>query len=350
MTSPTTTQETSHRAERLVLVAGGGEAPAGSLATRAKLIEPFGVDFDRDGNLVIAEMTGQRLLCVDTQGILTTIGGTGTAGYSGDGGPALQAQFNNLHNLVIASDGAIYLSDTWNFCVRKIDPNTGIVTTVAGNGQSGPGGDGVPASQVALGGIYCVALDPQEEHLYLADLDNRRVRAMNLQTGLLTTVAGNGNCGVPADGAEARTSPLVDPRAVAIDTESNLYILERNGHALRVVGKDGRIRTVIGTGIAGATGDGGEARLATLNSPKYLCMDLEDNVILADTNNHLIRKYQPREGKIVRIAGTGQQGAAGLDGDPLNAELYYPHGLSVHPSGALYIADSFNNRVLKIVY
>jgi sugar lactone lactonase YvrE len=349
VTSTVTTQQTPKRAQRLVLVAGGGEGNDGSPAIQAKLFEPVGVGFDGDGNLFIAEMSGQRLLRVDTRGILTTFGGTGTAGYSGDGGPATKAQFNNLHNLAVASNGAIYLSDTWNCCVRKVNPDSGVVTTIAGNGQKGSGGEGVLATEVSLGGIYCVALDTQEEHLYLADLDNRRVRALNLQTGVLTTVAGNGECGVPTDGMEARTSPLVDPRAVALDADDNLYILERNGHALRVVGTDNCIRTVVGTGIVGASGDGGEARQATLNAPKDLCIDLEGNVILADTNNHLIRKYLSHEDKVVRITGTGRQGSTGLDGDPLNAALYYPHGVYVHPSGTLYIADSFNHRVLKIV-
>src|SRR5262249_15054923 len=157
----------------------------GSPATQAQLHEPVGVGCDREGNLIIAEMTGQRLLRVDTRGILTTLGGTGTAGYFGDDGPVAKAQFNNLHNLAIASNATIYLPYTWNCCVRKVDPDTGVVTTVAGNGQRGVGGEGVLAAQEALGGIYCVALDPQEQHLYLADLDNRRVRALNLQTGVL---------------------------------------------------------------------------------------------------------------------------------------------------------------------
>jgi len=144
-------------------------------------------------------------------------------------------------------------------------------------------------------------------------------------------------------------SPLVDPRAVAADGKGNIYILERSGHALRFVDRQGQIRTVVGTGEKGESGDGGEARQATLNGPKHLCLDLEGNVIVADTENHLIRKYLPKEHRIVRVAGSGKKGTAGLGGSPELAELNQPHGVYVHRDGTLYIADSSNNRVLKIV-
>ena len=184
--------------------------------------------------------------------------------------------------------------------------------------------------------------------MYLADLDNRRVRAVDLKTGIVGAVAGNGKRGVPPDGAEATMAPLVDPRAVAADANGNVYILERSGHALRVVDAKGRIRTVAGTGKAGATGDDGEARQALLNGPKHLCIDLDGNVIIADTENHLIRKVLAKDGKIIRMAGTGKKGHGGLGGDPLQAELSQPHGVFVDRSGTLYIADSSNDRVLKI--
>jgi DNA-binding beta-propeller fold protein YncE len=141
---------------------------------------------------------------------------------------------------------------------------------------------------------------------------------------------------------------LVDPRAVAVDGKGNVYILERSGHALRVVDAEAKIRTVVGTGKAGASGDGGDAQQATLNGPKHLCIDAEGNVLIADTENHVIRKYLPREGTILRVAGTGKKGSSGVGGNPLQAELNQPHGVTVHASGILYIADSSNNRVLRI--
>jgi sugar lactone lactonase YvrE len=337
----------SARAERLVRVAGGGDGPDGTPAVQGKLQMPFGVSGDRSSNLFIVEMTGQRVRKVDSEGHLTTFAGTGQTGYGGDGGPARNAQFNGMHSLAVAANGDLFLADTWNNRVRKIDHQTGIITTIAGTGEKGFSGDGGPATQARFGNIYCVALDPKNELLYLADLDNRRIRALNLQTGLVETVAGNGERGKPEDGAMARKAPLLDPRAVAVDAMGNVYILERSGHALRVVDPVGRIRTLVGTGKAGNSGDGGEGRKASLNGPKHLCLDRQGNVLLADTENHLIRKYLPREGIIVRVAGTGRKGAAGEGGPPLQAELNQPHGVYVHSDGVIYIADSSNHRVLK---
>ncbi len=335
-------------ADKIVLVAGGGTGEDGVPAKDAKLKTPFGVDFDRQGNLYLVEMTGQRVRKIDTKGILTTIAGTGQKGDGGDGGPALKAEFNGMHNLAVAPNGDIYLADTWNNRVRKIDAKTGDITTVAGTGKKGFSGDGGPATQAEFGGIYCVSLDPKGESFYCADLDNRRIRKVDIKTGIVTTVAGNGQKGVPEDGADASHSPLVDPRAVAVDGKGNVYILERGGHALRVADSKGKIRTVAGTGKAGAGGDGGDALKAGLNGPKHLCIDRDGNVLIADTENHLIRKYLPKEGKIVRVAGSGKKGTAGVDGPPEQVELYQPHGVYVHPSGTLYITDSSNHRILML--
>src|SRR5262249_25509453 len=157
-------------------------------------------------------------------------------------------------------------ADTWNRKVRKIDAKTGTISTFAGTGQKGYAGDDGPAAKATFGDIYCVSLDPPGEKLYLADLDNRRIRVIDLKTGVVRLGAGSGRKGVPQDGTDARTSPLIDPRAVAADAKGNVYILERSGHALRVVDSSGKIRTVVGaSGKAGATGDGGDARAATLN-------------------------------------------------------------------------------------
>jgi sugar lactone lactonase YvrE len=253
-----------------------------------------------------------------------------------------------MHSLAVAPNGDIFLADTWNQRVRSIDSRTGIITTIAGTGEKGFSGDGGPALKAQFGGIYCIALNAAGDRLFMADLDNRRIRVLNLKTGIVQTVAGNGKKGVPEDGALAASAPLVDPRAVAVDVNGNVYVLERSGHALRVIDVRGRIKTVVGTGKPGATGDGGDARGATLNGPKHLAVDREGNVIIADTENHMIRKYIPTEGKIVRVAGTGKKGSAGIGGPPERAELSQPHGVYVHPSGVLYIADSSNHRVLKI--
>jgi DNA-binding beta-propeller fold protein YncE len=335
------------RADQLVLVAGGGTQSEGS-ATKCKLTGPFAVDFDKAGNMYIAEFTGQRLLKVDPKGKLTVVAGTGEKGNRGDGGPGLKAQFNSMHHLAVGPDGSVYLADTWNNRIRKFDPKTSTVSAFAGTGKKGFSGDGGPALKAAFGGIYSIAFDARGEKLYVTDLDNRRIRVIDMSSGLVNTLAGNGKKGVPADRSLAKDSPLVDPRAVAVDSKNRVYILERGGHALRVVGPGGKIRTVAGTGKPGSSGDGGEALKATLNGPKHLCIDREDNVIIADTANHVIRRYLPREGKIVRIAGTGTKGKSGDGGDPLKTPLDEPHGVYVHPSGVLYIVDSFNDRVFKL--
>jgi DNA-binding beta-propeller fold protein YncE len=337
------------RADKLALVAGGGTGGDGGPATEAKVQSPFGVAFDRVGNLYIIEYTGQRVRRVDPKGIISTVAGTGQQGFAGDGGPALRAQFHSPHSLVIAPNDDILVADTLNHRVRKIDPKTGLITTIAGTGEKGFSGDGGPAKSAQFNGIYCIALDPRGERLYMADLENRRIRAIDLKSGVVTTVAGNGQRGVPQDGAEAAKAPLQDPRAVAVDAKGNVYILERSGHALRVVDAQGKIRTAVGTGKAGASGDGGDARTATLNGPKHLCLDTAGNVIIADTENHLIRKYLPLEDKIIRVAGTGKKGSGGLGGPPQQGELSQPHGVYIHPAiDILYIADSSNHRVLKI--
>ena len=321
-------------AEKVELVAG------------TNLQQPFGVDFDGKGNLYFVELTGHRVCKIDAQGEVTTIAGDGEKGDRGDGMPAAAARFNGPHSLAIAANGDLFVADTWNNRVRKIDARTGVIATVAGTGVKDFSGDGGPANQAKFGGIYCVAFDPKRERLYMADLDNRRIRVLELATGVVTTVAGNGKQGVPADAADAKTAPLVDPRAVAVDAKGNVYILERGGHALRVVDPAGKIRTLAGTGKAGTSLN---PRLPCLNGPKHLCIDRDGNVVIADTENHRILRYAPADGKLVHVAGIGKKGAAGLDGPPERIELNQPHGVAVDPQGTLFIADSSNNRVLKIV-
>jgi len=340
--------EVSGQAGQIVLVAGGGQGGDGSAATQAQLDGPFGVGFDAEGTMYVVEMTGHRIRKVGPEGRLTTVAGTGKKGDSGDAGPASSAEFNGMHHLIVAKNGDIYVADTWNNRVRKIDAHSGRITAFAGTGKKGFSGDGGPALRAEFGGVYCLALDDEGKTLYLADLDNRRIRAIDLLSGVVSTVAGNGHKGVPKDGDDAKSAPLVDPRAVAVDHKGNVYILERAGHALRVVDRSGKIRTVAGTGKQGNTGDGGDALKATFNGPKHLSVDAQDNVLIADTENHRIRVYHPENGTITNLAGTGRKGAAGLGKAPGDAELSQPHGVILGPGGVVYISDSSNGRVLKI--
>jgi len=323
-------------AEKIVVLAGGD------------LKEPFAIDWDKSGAAYIAEMGGNRISHLDKSGKLSVFAGTGEKGLSGDNGPAAKAQFNGPHHLMVGPDGDLYVADTFNNCVRKIELKSGIVTRVAGTGKKGFSGEGGPAVNADFGGCFCLALDPKGERLYVCDLDSRRIRAVALKTGITVTVAGNGQKGVPKDGEDAKAQPLVDPRAVAADSKGNIYILERGGHALRVVDAAGKIHTVAGTGKGGLSGDGGPALQAMMNGPKHLSCDKDDNVLIADTESFAVRLYTPKDGKIHRVAGTGKKGSAGVGGAPDQVELNRPHGATVDPSGNIVICDSDNNRVLRI--
>ena len=195
-------------------------------------------------------------------------------------------------------------------------------------------------------------MNPLGTRLYCADIGNRRIRRIDMATGVsITTVAGNSQS--PECLWMEQTpinAPLVDPRAVTPNAEGGFYILERNGNALRYVDAAGKIKTVVGTSAKGGlNGDGGPGLQATMTGPKYTALDRDGSVLIADAENHVIRRYSPKTGLITRVAGTGKPGTAGLDGDPLQCELRRPHGVTVGPDGSLYITDSYNDRVLHIM-
>ncbi len=199
------TADEPNRVGRLVLVAGGGTGADGAAADRAGLTAPFGVGFDAEGTLFFVEMTGHRLRKIGSDGLVTTVAGTGQVGSGGDDGPAAKAELNGPHSLAVMKNGDVLVADTWNNRVRKIDARTGRITTIAGTGRKGFSGDGGPATRADFGGIYCLALDEAALTLNLADLDNRRVRHIDLATGTVSTVAGNGKRGIP----QTATTPLV---------------------------------------------------------------------------------------------------------------------------------------------
>ncbi len=340
-------------AEKVVLVAGGGTGADGTEATKAKLVQPFAVDFDKEGNIYFVEMAGgERLRKIDSKGILTTLAGTGKKGDAGDKGPGDKAEFNGMHNLIWrAGFDFILVADTFNNRLRYFDLEKKTVHAHAGTGNKGFAGDGELLFEAQFNQPICIAQDPFKNYIYVADIGNKRIRQIGILEGIVNTVAGNGKAGVPKDGEPAKEQPLVDPRAVAADEGGNVYILERNGHALRVVDKSGKIRTVAGTGKAGIGGDGGPALKAAMNGPKFISIDPADSsVLIADTENHQIRRYVPKTETMELVAGTGKKGSRGIDGDPKKLELGRPHGVSIHPkTGDIYIADSDNNRILKIV-
>ena len=278
----------------------------GAVVTRPNpLKQPFGVDFDAKGNMFIAELGGGRVLRLSPDNILTTIAGDGSKSYKGDGGPAKAATFNGMHNVAVTPAGEVFISDSWNFCVRKIDAK-GIISTVVGTGKRGYGGDGGSLRKAAFTYTMCITMNATHDKIYIADIQNRRIRVADLKTNRVTTVAGNGKRGVPKDGAMATDAPLVDPRAVAPDSKGNVYVLERGGHALRVVRPNGKIFTVAGTGKKGRRD--GLGKQATLGAPKHICVDDTDNVYIADEANDRIRKFDPRTGMVSTVLGHGKVG------------------------------------------
>jgi sugar lactone lactonase YvrE len=306
------------------------------------LHEPFGMDF-QDGKVVLTEFGGHRVVRIDFAGKVTVLAGSGNAGFVD--GTSDKAEFNAPHNLVVGPDGVIYVADTLNHRVRRIEPKCGGVTTIAG-GEKGFAGDGGLAKDARFDQAYHVALDADGKNLFVCDLGNRRIRKIDLKAGTIATVAGNGKKGVPENGATATDAPLVDPRAMAIDKLGRLWILERSGNALRVV-EDGKIRTVAGTGEKGFAGDGGPAIKAKLDGPKFLWINPAGDVLIADTENHCIRKYTVKDGTITRVAGTGQKGTGAAGSSPTDVQMSRPHGVAIGPDGAMYISDSDNGRVLK---
>jgi DNA-binding beta-propeller fold protein YncE len=329
---------TSSFGQHITLVAGGGDGGEGAIATQAKLEKPFGVDRDGHGNLVIIDFLG-HLRAVTPDGRLITLCGT-TKGDSGDGGDAHLAQLNTPHSVAVGPRGEIYIADTLNHRIRKIDARTGVITTVAGT-TKGFSGDNGPADKAQFSGIYCIAFNHNQSKLIITDLDNRRIRLMDMGTRTVTTLAGNGNKGVPRQGQPAASEPLVDPRAAAMDSKGNVYLLERADHSLRVVDAAGLIHTLI-------PGPAKKDAAHVLAGPKHLAIDQDDNVLIADTDNHRIVRWQVKEQMLSPVAGTGKAGSAGIDGPPEKLELNQPHGVFVDHDGALFISDSWNGRVLKI--
>jgi len=296
------------------------------------LNNPFGITFDSDNNAYLVEYLGGRIFILKPGGKPQLFAGKAEKGFAGDGGDANKALFNGMHNAVCTSTNQLYISDTRSNRIRKIDLGTGLISTIAGNGEPGFSGDCGPGNLATLNDPISIAWNQKSNQLLIADIRNRRIRAIDLKSGIIKTLAGTGEKGVPEEGAIATQSPLYDPRACDVDSKGNLYILERSGHALRVVGTDGTIRTVAGTGKKGSSD--GPALQAGLNGPKHLCFDDKDRVIIADAENHLIRIYDPKKQSLTTLLGH-------------QTKLNRPHGVTFH-EGWLYIADSWNNRVLRI--
>ncbi len=303
------------------------------------LLRPFGIDFDSAGAMYIVELEGGRVHKLNGDGAPVVVSGDGSKSYTGDGGAFTKATYNGMHNLAINNNDRAFIADTFNHCLREVNLKTGTIKTFSGNGKTGFAGDGKRAVEAQFDYLMCVSLNPDQDALFVADLKNYRIRKIDLKTGLVSTVAGNGKKGLPQDGAKATESPLVDPRAVAVDSKGNLYILERGGHALRRVNTDGTIQTVAGTGKKGFKD--GPALQAQLASSKHICIDDQDRVIIADDANAAIRCYDPKTETVSTLLGQGF-------GDK-RIKLKNPHGVTIEKE-QLFVCDTSNNRIFKITF
>jgi uncharacterized protein (TIGR03437 family) len=308
-------------------------------ATSAQLFNPDGVAVDSAGNIYIADTQNNRIRKV-SNGVIATVAGSGTPGFSGDNGPATSAQLNFPSGVVVDSTGNLYIADTFNFRIRKV--SNGVIATVAGNGTSGFSGDNGPATSATLSAPWAFAVD-SAGNLYIADTDNYRIRQVS--NGVIATMAGNGTPGFSGDNGPAARAQLYYPHGVAVDSAGNLYIADYGNNRIRKV-TNGVITTVAGNGTYGFSGDNGPATSAQLYNPYGVAVDSAGNLYIADANNYRIRKVT--NGVITTVAGNGTYGFSGDNGPATSAQLNFPSGVVVDSTGNLYIADTFNYRIRQV--
>ena len=322
-------------------------------AVEAQLAFPSGVAVDGAGNLYIADESNHGVHKVDSTGTITTVAGSGEPGFGGDSGPAVEAQLAFPSGVAVDGAGNLYIADRDNHRIRKVDPS-GTISTIAGTGVLGFSGDSGPAIDAWLNRPYGVATDGAG-NLYIADTGNQRIRKVD-STGIITTVAGcpifsRNPCHTPPSGP-ATEARLSWPGGVAVDGAGNLYIADSNNNHIRKVDSTGTITTIAGSGEPGFSGDGGPATAAQLRGPSGVAVDGAGNLYIVDSVNHRIRKMDSA-GTITTVAGAGEfgfgGGGFGGDGGPaIDARLNRPYGVAVDGAGNLYIADSFNNRIRKV--
>jgi DNA-binding beta-propeller fold protein YncE len=321
-----------------------GYSPTTSDALKTPVTNPYGVVPGPDGALYFCEVDTGRILRLDLRsGSVTTLAGTGEKGYSGDGGPTTAATLAAPHELRFDRDGHLFIVERDNHVVRRIDAGTGIISTVAGTGVAGFGGDGGPAVKAQFRQPHSIAFD-STGRLLVCDIGNSRVRRIDLQSGIITTFAGTGERGQTPDDAPLEGVPLNGPRSLDVDSDGRVYLVLREGNAVfRIDSRTNRITRVAGTGATGFTGDGGPALQATFNGPKGIAWSSDGSLIIVDTENHAIRRVDLRSGVIDTLIGTGERGD-GPDGDPRACRMARPHGVCFSQR-TLVVTDSENHRI-----
>lgn len=335
-------------------IAGNGTttfAGDGGAATSAGFYYPYDVAADSSGNIYIADTFNYRIrkLAIDT-GIISTVAGTGTSGFSVDGILATDSKINGSYGVSVDAAGNIYIADTYNNRIRKVDAATGIISTVAGNGTASFSGDGGPATSASLNNPRKVILD-SDGNIYIADTNNNRIRMVDASTGIISTIAGNGSGAFAGDGGSATSASLYWPYSVAADNSGNLYIADYMNMRIRKVEKaTGIISTVAGksgTGLITYTGEGGPATSAQISTPYGVTVDGAGNIFIAAS--YRILKVDAVTGILNTVAGNGVGGFSGDGGIATTANLNAPSGITIDAAGNLIIADTSNHRIRKVV-
>jgi streptogramin lyase len=276
----------------------------GGPGARAQVNNPYGLTIGPDGALYFCEIGNHRVRRLDLKsGIISTAAGSGEKGYAGDGGPALAASLNEPYEVRFDGAGNMFFAEMQNHIVRRVDAKTHTISTVAGTGVAGFSGDGGPAVKAQLRQPHSIAFDP-EGRLLICDIGNVRIRRVNLERGTIETWAGTGERGPTPDGSPIEGTPLNGPRAITVAPDGQLYLVLREGNAVyRIDPRAGRIWHVAGTGETGHTGDGGPAKLAKLSGPKGIAWAPDGSLYLADTESHTIRRIDLKTGVITTVLG-----------------------------------------------
>lgn len=334
-------------------IAGNGMPGAlpsgGGLATEVPVDLPFGVENGPDGALHITTVGTHQVLRLDpkTQR-LTAVAGNGKKGYSGNGGPATQATLNEPYEVRFDSRANMLILEMQNHVLRRVDAKTGHISTLAGDGTRGYRGDGGPARDARFRDPHAFILD-RDDNIYIADLSNHRVRRIDAKTGIIETIAGNGNTGVPEEGGLARETPLMTPQGLCVRGK-NLWIASVSGQSVwRMDLKSGRIFRVAGIGTNGHTGDGGDPVRATLDGPRGMLLS-GDALYLPEGESNVIRAIDLKKRRIDTIAGVAYKHEFEVDGVPATtAPIWQPHGICRRPDGSLVFTDTRNHRVRRLI-
>jgi uncharacterized protein (TIGR03437 family) len=325
-------------------VAGTGVAGIsgdGGRATEAQINIPMGVAIDRSGNLFVADQLNGRIRKITPDGVISTVAGTGTGGYAGDGGTATSAQLYNPCGVAVDAAGNLFIADSSNHRIRKVTVG-GVISTVAGTGEVGYSGDGGAATSATFNTPLNLAVDAAG-NLYIADTLNNAIRKLATD-GTISTVAGTGGAGYSGNGGPATSAGINHPNGIAVDASGTLYFADTFNHCVRRVTSDGTITTVAGDAIRRFTGDGGPAASASLDYPEGVALDNSGLLYISDSLNSRIRVVTP-SGMIATIAGNGDYGNSGDGGPAARAKLSFPQGLAVDDTGQIYVSDNQNSRI-----